>query len=39
MLKFMLYHTNIMCLKAHNQPKNAHGLELIMDYNIIDYGL
>jgi len=28
MLKFMLYHTNIMCLQAHNKPKNAHRLQL-----------
>jgi len=28
MLKFMLYHTNIMCLYAHHKHKNAHRLEL-----------
>ena len=29
MMKSMLYHTNIMCLWAHNRPKNAHRLELL----------
>jgi len=28
MLKFMLYDTNIMCLSAHDKPKNAHRLAL-----------
>jgi len=28
MLKFMLYHTNITCLLAHNKPKIAQRLEL-----------
>jgi len=27
-LKFMPCHTNIMCIYAHNTPKNAHRLEL-----------
>ena len=24
----MLYHTNTMCLQAHNKPKSAHRLKL-----------